>query len=221
MVDKIKPLKFETDSTGTQIDYIPTESKPSEDYLACKGVSFENSDSELVYGDSGVIKFKDSSETTAISVTQLKTAKNNTFDNTSNGFSASDVQMAIEEAKATAAGLPRFTISLVWNGTVSNGDWVSYDNLTPDSRIILPVKCRLNELAYSNANTDRSFDLGLYKNGRPGTLLDTLEVRNSQNGYFTSLNQDFNIGDYLDIKYVDKGNNASDLVLVLFIQVLE
>lgn len=144
------------------------------------------------------------------------------FDNDTNGFSAEDTQAAIEEAKATAAGLPRFTLPLIYNGTVSNGDWITYSNLTPNARIILPVKCRLQEVSWSNSRSSADFDYDLYKNGRgTGTLLDTLEIRNLQYGYFTSINQDFNAGDIIDIEYIDQGTNASDLCTILYFQMLE
>lgn len=49
MVDKIKPLKLENPSNGgTEIDIFPTEANPAEDYVAAKGVAFENSDSFLM-----------------------------------------------------------------------------------------------------------------------------------------------------------------------------
>lgn len=44
MIDKIKPLKIETAIDGTQTDPFPTEANPAQDYVAAKGVSFENSD---------------------------------------------------------------------------------------------------------------------------------------------------------------------------------
>lgn len=44
MVDKVKPLKFETSVDGTQTDIYPTEADPTEDYLTGKGFSYENSD---------------------------------------------------------------------------------------------------------------------------------------------------------------------------------
>jgi len=48
MVDKIKPLKLEHPTEGTQIDFAPTESNPSEDYIAVKGVSLEGSDNHRI-----------------------------------------------------------------------------------------------------------------------------------------------------------------------------
>jgi len=44
MVDKVKPLGFETSIDGSQDLPLPTEFNPNEDYLAVKGIAFENQD---------------------------------------------------------------------------------------------------------------------------------------------------------------------------------
>lgn len=49
MADKVKPLGFENSALGgTESLPTPTEIDPSEDFLAAKGMAFENSDSFLV-----------------------------------------------------------------------------------------------------------------------------------------------------------------------------
>ena len=62
MADKIKPLKIENIGTGgTQNDPFPTETDPNQDYLAAKGVAFENNDNILIDADpaTGEIRYKD------------------------------------------------------------------------------------------------------------------------------------------------------------------
>lgn len=55
-IDKIKALKIENPANGgTQTDMFPTETNPAQDYLAAKGISFENLDTCSVRGDSGII----------------------------------------------------------------------------------------------------------------------------------------------------------------------
>lgn len=71
MVDKIKPLKIEDGTSGTEIDMAPTESNPAEDYIAAKGVAFENSDDTTIRGDSGVMRFKDTEVTSEVSLEDL------------------------------------------------------------------------------------------------------------------------------------------------------
>lgn len=65
MADKIKPLKIENSVTGgTQNDGFPTEANPSQDYVATKGVAFENSDATLLDLDpTGEIRYKDAVQT--------------------------------------------------------------------------------------------------------------------------------------------------------------
>ncbi len=48
MVDKVKPLCFEELTDGSQLDFIPTEADPTQDYGSLKGISFENLDNFLV-----------------------------------------------------------------------------------------------------------------------------------------------------------------------------
>ena len=60
MVDKVKPLKIENPANGgTQTDPFPRESNPNEDFLAVKGIAFENLDTFLLekLGRSIVEKF--------------------------------------------------------------------------------------------------------------------------------------------------------------------
>ena len=71
MVDKVKPLKIEDSTSGTEFDMVPTETDPTEDYIASKGIAFENSDNTTIQGDSGVMKFKDTDITTEVSLQEL------------------------------------------------------------------------------------------------------------------------------------------------------
>jgi len=58
-VDKVKPLKFETDEHGTQNDEWWAELNPNEDYVATKGVAFENSDNHRIETRDNEIAFVD------------------------------------------------------------------------------------------------------------------------------------------------------------------
>lgn len=59
MVDKIKPLKLENSLTGgTELDMFPTEADPSADYVAAKGLSFENSNDYLAEKVGRALGFK-------------------------------------------------------------------------------------------------------------------------------------------------------------------
>lgn len=221
-IDKVRPLKIENPSEGgTQTDPFPTEMNPAQDYVAAAGVSFENSDTQVVdLNGSGSIQFIDALETSPITVTQLKTAVDNTFDNSSNGFTASNVQTAIEEAKATAQGFPRFGVTLMANGAQGNGDWITYNELLPNTKVVFPVNTKLDEITFSNNNSDVEFDLQIFKNGiLAGNLVYTAVFNTGVGidyGIISSINLSFVAGDWIRIKYIDQGDNTSDLVVVLW-----
>ncbi len=102
MPDKVRPLKMESVITGggQEDGGYPTETNPTQDYLSAKGIAFEGSDSRLVdLTSSGSIQFTDVQETVPVTVRLLRTAANNIFDNSTNGFVSTNVQAAIEEAK--------------------------------------------------------------------------------------------------------------------------
>jgi hypothetical protein len=73
MVDKVKPLGLENPSLGgTETIPFPAELDPTEDYVAAKGVSFENNDSRLLdLNGSGQIQFKDAVDTTPFALGSL------------------------------------------------------------------------------------------------------------------------------------------------------
>lgn len=97
----VKPTKFEVlTQNGDFTDQQLTEASPTADYLTAKGMSFRNS--LTTYIDSttaNVMQFQDSEVTDLISLNQLRTASSNLFSAATNGFSATTVQTAIEEAK--------------------------------------------------------------------------------------------------------------------------
>jgi hypothetical protein len=73
MADKCKPLKIESSSTGgTQNDMFPTEANPASDYLAAKGIAFENSDTRLLdLNGSGELSATDSFFTTSTALVDI------------------------------------------------------------------------------------------------------------------------------------------------------
>ncbi|HHE40909.1 MAG TPA: hypothetical protein ENL10_05350, partial [Candidatus Cloacimonetes bacterium] len=70
------------------------------------------------------------------------------FNNSSNGFTSTRVQPAIEEARDTALGKARFSITLISNGALGNNEWVTYSELTPKRKIWIPIDSVINELTY-------------------------------------------------------------------------
>ena len=70
MVDKIRPLKLESPALGgTEDDDFPTAADPNEDYVAAKGMAFEDDDNtriekaadgnvQIVSGPAGTLKIE-------------------------------------------------------------------------------------------------------------------------------------------------------------------
>jgi len=145
------------------------------------------------------------------------------FDNASNGFTATDAQAAIEEARDTAIAKPRFSIVTTFNGVVSNNQWLGYDNLVPGNSvpIVIPIACTLREIsfAFANSNVDGQFDL--YKNGLlAGDIVHSTTFTNENVYKITSgLTVALLAGDLLRGRWVDGGDNPADMVIVYFPQI--
>jgi hypothetical protein len=144
------------------------------------------------------------------------------FDNESNGYVSETTQEAIEETRELAAGFPRAGLALVYNGTAGNNDIISYSNLTPNTPIVFPVNTQINELTFANNRTSIECDLEIWDGGvATGTLVKTVSVSTAAtNNQVFDLNADnltFSAGDFIQIRYIDQGTNARDMVLVLWI----
>lgn len=175
--------------------------------------------------------------TAAVGITRLTgIAGDQWFDNSTNGFSAKTTQSAVEEAKDIALGKSRFTIVCTFNGTVGNNNWLGFSEVLPGDQvpIRLPLKCRLKEIQFSytqssllgiplgSEQVDGRFDL--YKNGltSPANVVFQGTFTNNAGGkYFTNINVDLNAGDWIVGRWVDQGDNPSDLAIVYFFEVRE
>lgn len=148
------------------------------------------------------------------------------FDNSINGFVSTDAQAAIEEAKQNAEGFPRAGLSLTHNGTVGDLAWLTYSELLANPRILFPVKTRLKEFTWVNANVNiRALQYKFYKNGQLAgnlvyTYTPTAGERTAGYGYiiFPS-NLDWNAGEsmYVQVDYTAAGTSMSDLASVPWI----
>ena len=56
-IDKVKPLKIEDTTDGSQLNFTPTETNPNEDYIATKGIAFENTDNYIAEKIGGILGF--------------------------------------------------------------------------------------------------------------------------------------------------------------------
>ena len=142
------------------------------------------------------------------------------FNNTGTDFVATELQGAVEEAGTgvtTALNTPRYTLVLQHNGTVGNNTFFGYSNLLPgdSTPIIVPIKSDLFEFTFSNSNSSADYTLEFRKNSTTGTAFYTVSKVNTQFFIDDIINESFVAGDEVYIKYLDDGNNASDVGLVL------
>ena len=139
------------------------------------------------------------------------------FDNDTNGFTSENVQEAIEEVQDIASPL-RVPISLIYNGTLSNGDFIGYSNLLPgdNTPIIVPITGSFVEFTWSNNNASADFALEFRINTTGGAAFFTWSVDNTQTAAVVlPVPESFSIGDEIYVKYIDEGTNARDAAIVL------
>ena len=149
------------------------------------------------------------------------------FDNSSNGYDSTDVQAAIEESKNDAVNLQRFTLSLIHNGTLSDGQAVRWSGLNNNAEVVIPAKSVIREITFSNTNLADA-DFRFYKNTVTAPNLfftwtairsDKTKIAKGQGVDFTS--PTFNSGDIIEIRFDKQGTNTTDLVMALFWQTVE
>ena len=147
------------------------------------------------------------------------------FDNSDSDFTSSNAEDAIKEAGTladAALNTPRYSIVLQHNSTVSNNTFLGYDSLIPgdSTPIVIPIKSILTEYAFSNQRSSADFTIELRKNSTSAAPFDSESRTNSKTYVKSGLNQSFNIGDTVFIKYIDQGTNASDVVILLLFKVV-
>lgn len=179
MADKIKPLKIENSALGgTQNDPFPTEANPSQDYVAAKGVAFENSDTRLIdLNGAGNIQFTDASETTPKTVRQLRTANQNIFDNTTNGFVSTNVQAAIEESYNLAINSAKAYVFCSYNGNAITGRYLElFKNLPMNTAPLYSSNGFKVLTIVTGSSASSTCTIGFYNQAAsmPGTLLYTV-----------------------------------------------
>lgn len=167
---------------------------------------------------------------------QFDSSEKITFNNANNNFTATNVQTAIEEAKNTSISKSRFTIVTCFNGAVGNNQWLGYNEVLPGNQvpIRIAVKCNLREisLSYTQSNilgiptSGEQVDgqLKIFKNGLtdPTNVVSTTTLVDEAGGkIITGLNIPLNSGDYIVGKWIDTGNNPSDMAVVYYFEVIQ
>lgn len=137
------------------------------------------------------------------------------FDPSGSDLTSTNVEDAIKEA-ADVANAAVFTIPLIYNGTLSGTQFVSYSNLTPNSPIVIPVNSVFVGFTYSNANTGADYTMNFRNNTNAGTPFFTVSKVNTQFFAETLITpESFTAGDFISVEYVDDGTNSNDGVWVL------
>lgn len=135
-------------------------------------------------------------------------------------FTSENVKDAIVEAKQNAEGFPRAGIRATSNGVLGDNEWIGPTELLPNTALIVaPVKLKINEITWANANSNVSFDIQFRKNSKTGTIFYTLDVNspNSGYGFVSGVDQVIEAGEAVFAQYIDTGTNCSDLDIILWV----
>lgn len=162
------------------------------------------------------------------SFTRTQLAQQTPFDNSTNGFLATEVQTAIEEAKLTG-GVQRFSITSINNGTLTNNQRVGYSESLPNTPIVIPKASILKEITFANSATNADARFDIYRRPTPlssptpgGTavLLQQWTITNSLTGLLTGLNFSFSAGEEILMVFIDTGDNPTDAAVMFFFQAI-
>lgn len=137
------------------------------------------------------------------------------YDDSDGPLSAGNVKDALDQS-ADIANAAVFTIPLVYNGTLSGTEFVSYSNLTPNSPIIVPIDCKFVGYTFSNSNSGADYTFEFRNNTDAGAAYYSVSKTNTQFFAETLVTPEtFSAGDYFSLKYIDNGTNSSDAVWIL------
>lgn len=147
-------------------------------------------------------------------------ARGTPFDNSSNGFTATQVQAAIEEAKTSAPGKARASITTIFNAAISNNQWLGFSDQLPGDTvpIRIPWNCVMTEVAVSWVGTAVDGQLKFFKNGLvdPTNVVFTRTFTNVNGGEVFFPNISFAANDQYRGRWIDTGDNPSDMAIVYF-----
>lgn len=115
---------------------------------------------------------------------------------------------------------PRFTITLMRDGSITNNEFVVYSAQLGGADIVIPKNCTLKEATFTCNNVNADWQFNFYRNGTAvGNQFATWSATNTKNAYKNDFSQAFVAGDLLYVKHVDIGDRPSDLAILLFFQI--
>jgi len=180
MPDKVKPLKMEDSVSGTEINFAPTETDPTEDYLASKGLALENDDNTLIdkAGD-GQVQFTDTTNGTK-KVSDLLDAEQEDFDPLTSGLVSTKSGPAIRELAANAAASASPGFSWGKQGNITPNTWLLNEGVASNiaGRWQFLTSATITNVFVANQQST-TFDVSIYYhdgNGSGITLIGTVSV---------------------------------------------
>jgi hypothetical protein len=145
-------------------------------------------------------------------------AKSTPFDNATNGFTATETQSAIEEAKSTAEGKARWMATAGFDGNASTGRYLEFNSNVDSNQsgLIIPVPTILKELTIS-VNTAATVTFSIYSwNGTTETLLTSISTSAARYNRVTGLNIALNYPNEIRVKCTS--GSCSRPITFLFFQ---
>ena len=109
-------------------------------------------------------------------------------------------------------------IPLVYNGNLSNNEFIGYNNLVSgdDTPIVSPLNGNFTGFTFSNSRNSADFALEFRRGSTTATPFFTWSVDNTRNAAIEiPTPEPFSLGEEIYIKYIDEGTNASDAGIVL------
>ena len=118
---------------------------------------------------------------------QSQVARSTPFDNSTNGFTAINVQDAIEEAKNSAIANDRFIVSCGFDGNATDGRYLEFQSNVDSNLVgwIVPVNCYIKELTLGIVSSS-TLTVQLLK--KDGTNLTSITLTSARTGIVTGLN---------------------------------
>lgn len=129
-------------------------------------------------------------------VEATQVAKSTPFDNSTNGFLATETQSAIEEVNSKVTGKPRAVISFNYGGTANSGRWL--ERITNTGSDVVPFYCsepmHIKALSLITSDAANTGTVTLYKNG---VSLTTISLTAEKYYTISGLSYAFAVGNYL------------------------
>lgn len=132
------------------------------------------------------------------------TSAETSFDNSTNGFTATNAQAAIEEAKQAASNIGHWCIQAGFDGSAIAGRHLKFAGNVPSdtTSMIVPRDCYIEELSFGCGGSTTVL-IGVYKNmySTP-VLIGQIQITSARKGYSTGLSIALVAGNEIGVKVI-------------------